>query len=127
MSESNQPIQPSEDSLDTFKTQVKSYIEIDDEIRTLKRSLAEKMVAKKELSGIIQEFMQTHNIEDLNTRHGTIRYKITRCKRPLSQSMIKTKLVESYDPHMTAVDLAKKIFEERAMYDRPCLRRLKQA
>jgi seryl-tRNA synthetase len=128
-----QPIQPAHSvaptsmELDAFKGHVNTYIDADNEMKKLKKTLNACNAAKKEASTTILEFMQKHNIDDLNTRHGTIRYKITKCKQPMSQASIKTKMVAVYNAGITVDDLVHKVFEERPTVERRTLRRLTNA
>ena len=72
---------PDNQSLEEFKSQVRAWVEIDNNIRKLKKSIKEHNNAKKELNDFILRFMIKYNIEDLNTKDGSkLRYKINQVK-----------------------------------------------
>jgi Family of unknown function (DUF5760) len=81
--------------LDEFKSDVRTWIELDDSIKMLQNSIKERKYHKKHLTNRIIEFMDHHDIEDLNTRSGRIRHKMTYVRTPLSQNTIKTR-IESF-------------------------------
>jgi hypothetical protein len=127
-SSSNQKVKsmeiPDNDDLQNFKAQVRQWIDVDNVIKKLQQAAREKSKVKKELTGKILEFMARYNIEDLNTKDGKIRYKISYTKVPLSQKQIKEKMIEYYDTQTSSDELTKKIFESREKVPKPTLRRV---
>lgn len=115
---------PTENELDEFKTYVKNYIDIDNDIKKLKGAIKERNNIKKEISNYIMTFMSKFNIEDLNTKHGKIRYHITRVKKPLNEKVMKTRLLENFGSHTSPEDLAEKIFSEKSTVERHVLKRI---
>ena len=116
---------PTDSELAEFKQYVQNYIEIDNDVKKLKAAIKERNSVKKEISSFILKFMSKFNIEDLNTKQGKIRYKITQSKKPISQTAIKNRMIEMYDPNLSAEALAEKVFEgERTVVEKHSLRRL---
>lgn len=110
--------------LDEFKADVRTWIELDDSIKMLQTSIKERKCAKTHLTNRIIEFMDHHDIEDLNTRSGRIRHKTTFVRAPLSQGTIKTR-IESFfssDDKITT-DLLAMVFN-RERNEKHSLRRL---
>lgn len=115
---------PTEGELEEFKAYVKSYIDIDNDVKKLKAAIRERNSVKKEISSYIMNFMSKFNIEDLNTKHGKIRYQITKVKRPMTEKGIRSKIMENYGKDMTPEDLNEKIFSEKETVERHVLKRL---
>ena len=120
-----QPIDvPSATELEDFKNCVRMWLEVDINIKKLQALVKERGVLKRELGAKIVSFMSRFNIEDLNTREGKLRYKVTQVKAPLSQTQIKSKIETSYQVGMPVNELTSKVFE-RETKDKHSLRRFK--
>jgi len=120
-----QPIDvPSPNELEEFKNCVKIWITVDNNIKKLQATVKEQNGMKKEVSKKILSFMSRFNIEDLNTKEGKLRYKVTQVKAPLSQAGIKEKIVQNYQQGMAVEDLTSKVFE-RPNVAKHSLRRFK--
>jgi hypothetical protein len=115
---------PSQDELDDFKNHVRIWMEVDNSIKKMQAAIKERNVAKTMLSQKILTFMAKFNIEDLNTKEGVLRYRVTQVKAPISQTIIKSKLTENYDPRLTADELSSKIFDNRQVMEKHSLRRI---
>lgn len=84
---------PEDTALGSFRANVKTWMAIDNEIKRLEAALKEGKKAKKELTEKVMTFMSQYNVEDLNTRDGRLRYKVSSVMAPLSQKQIKERLV----------------------------------
>jgi hypothetical protein len=110
--------------LDEFKSDVRTWIELDDSIKMLQTSIKERKYAKKHLTNRIIEFMDHHDIEDLNTRSGRIRHKTTYVRAPLSQNTIKTRIESFFNAdEKVATDLLATVFN-RDRSEKHSLRRI---
>jgi hypothetical protein len=119
---------PDNMSLDEFKHQVKLWIELDNQIKQMSQIIKEKKKIQRMLTDKILAFMARYNIEDLNTKDGKLRYKVTHVKPSVKQTTIKKKL---YDYFEHDSELANKVvnavFDDTAVQkiEKPALRRLK--
>jgi hypothetical protein len=111
--------------LEEFKAQVKVWWELDTAIKRLHQAMRERKKMQIKLSAHILEFMKVHNIEDLNTKEGVLRYKSTYVKAPISQKHLKEKLSNEFAENNTALDIIKKTFDEREKVEKVSLRRVK--
>jgi hypothetical protein len=111
--------------LDEFKTHVKDWLELDNQLKRLEAAAKERRNKKNAINLKILEFMGRFNIEDLNTKEGIIRYKKTYVKEPLSQKTIKTKLEELFKNDLDTFNKVQKIFTDREKIEKTTLRRLK--
>ena len=120
---------PTQVELEEFKNHVRIWMEIDNSIRKMQSAIKERNQAKAVLSKNVLSFMARFNIEDLNTKEGVLRYRVTQVKSPISQSTIKNKLLENYDPKLSADELSRKIFDDsgRQITEKHSLRRFRKA
>lgn len=115
---------PDDASLIEFKQNVRAWMEADNYIKKLQQAAKEKNVQKKCLTEKILSFMAKFNIEDLNTKDGKLRYKITYVKEPISQKIIKQKVSEYFTTTKSSDELVHKVFDEREKTPKPTLRRV---
>jgi len=66
--------QPTADQKEEFKKTVAAWFQVDDEERELKRRASERRMIKGRLTAIVVSFMQRFEIEDLETRDGSLRF-----------------------------------------------------
>jgi len=111
--------------LEEFKSHVKDWLELDNQLKRLAAAAKERRKKKNDINLKILEFMGRFNIEDLNTKEGIIRYRKTYVKEPLSQKTIKTKLEELFKNDLDTFEKVQKIFTEREKIEKTSLRRLK--
>lgn len=109
-------------SLQQFRHLVNAWVELDNLIRKLQSTLKEKRQLKEKVTSRIMDFMTRNNVEDVNTQQVKLRYKVVKAKSALTQKQIKERLMERLPDAKEEVDAA---FGERAIVERPTLRRLK--
>tara|TARA_B100001248_G_C27393434_1_gene463848 strand:- start:66 stop:443 length:378 start_codon:yes stop_codon:yes gene_type:complete len=81
------------DSLEDFKTKVKQWLTIDEEINKYESKIKElKKHKKKVLEPEITSFMVNHNITNLNTENGLIKCNERRTKKGLNKHNIRENL-----------------------------------
>jgi hypothetical protein len=113
-------------TLDEFKVDVRTWIELDDSIKSLQNAIKERRHAKKHLTDRITSFMNTNEIEDLITKNGRIRYKTNYVKAPLSHTDIHDRICTFFESDTsTAKDLLSVVFGTRGRSERSSLRRMK--
>ena len=122
---------PDDMSLEEFKHQVKLWFEIDNQVTRLHQVIKEKKGVQKHLSQKIMKFMADHNVEDLNTKEGKLRYKVTQTKPIIPKKVkdIQTK-IENYFEHdkKMAKEVVAAVFDTEAdvpKVEKVSLRRLK--
>jgi len=121
------PISDNEEqyTLDEFKVDVRTWIELDDSIKALQNAIKERRHAKKHLTDRITCFMNSNEIEDLITKNGRIRYKTNYVKAPLSHSDIQERICTFFDSESEAKELLSAIFGTRGRSEKTSLRRMK--
>jgi hypothetical protein len=119
------PPAPTPTELEDFKNQVSLWLELEKSIEQMHVAARERVTAKNALSARILKFMSKYGIEDLNTKEGTLRYKVTQVKEPITQSKIKTKISENLALGIgDAAEFNRKIFEERTVHEKHSLKRV---
>ncbi len=77
-----------------FKEEVKKWLTLDDDIRTLQKAMNERKKVKNELTPRILEFMGKFDIQNLNTHEGKIQYAKSVVTKPMNKEYLKTRLSE---------------------------------
>jgi hypothetical protein len=117
---------PTNAELETFKGQVRAWIELDNTLKKLQAAARERRATKQQLTEKITSFMARFNIEDLSTRDGKIRFKTVMVKPNLSRKALQQRLIEAFPSTHSADELMQRVFvpspEERV--ERPTLRRV---
>jgi Family of unknown function (DUF5760) len=123
---------PGDMAFDEFRTNVRTWLSIDNEIKGLEAQVREKKRSKTQLTEKLLDFMGRYNVEDLNTRDGRLRYKVSSVLAPLSQKKIKERLVTFLESKFKDDDNSNSIIDEahtalfdRERVDKVSLRRLK--
>jgi hypothetical protein len=102
---------PDTSNMEDFKNQVKAWIEIDNQIKKLQGLIRERNNAKKQLTVKILAFMGRYNIEDLNTKDGKLRYKVSQVRKQVNHKEIKSRLSEHFSHTNSIEELTEKVFE----------------
>jgi hypothetical protein len=108
-----------------FKQNVKTWMDIDTQIKRLQGAITLRRKMQSDLNEKILRFMNDHNIEDLNTREGVLRYKTSNVKAPLTQKAIKEKISEKFKDTPDVVGKIMDVFNDRELKARSSLRRIK--
>lgn len=112
-----------ENILTNFKEKVKSYLNLDDDIRTLEKAIKEKKKAKQKLTENILTFMHDYNIEDMTTGDGKLKRSISYTKKPLNKETLKTKLGEYFKNYEKGEEIANYVIDKRDKEERIRLKR----
>ena len=75
-----------------FKENVKLWMKLDDDINTLNKAIKERKEKKKEISPGLLEFMEKHEINDLNTNEGNLKFQKSLRSKPISKKYLLDKL-----------------------------------
>jgi hypothetical protein len=119
---------PTQGDLDDFKILVNVWLEHDLAIEKLQVAIRERNKAKAALMPRILTFMSRYNIEDLNTKQGVLRYKVTQVKVPISQAEIKTRIAENIAKGVRSADeFNQNVFDNRQVIEKHSLKRVGRA
>lgn len=75
-----------------FKNDVKEWIALDDDIRTLQQAMSERKKRKNQLTPNILEYMKRTDIIDLNTKGGKLQFVKSMTTKGLNKKTLITRL-----------------------------------
>lgn len=91
-----------------FRTEVKSYDSLDNEIKQLtdtikplNSKLKELKSKKSELQGNICEFMAKNDIDTCNLKSGRLLYKESKTVKPVTQTDVKDSIIKFFTQEVT--------------------------
>lgn len=111
--------------LDEFKKEVKEYLNIDNDIKKLMEAVRERKKRKKILSTSIISFMKTHNIQDLNSEDGRLKYSVSKTTKSLSKKDIYQSLSKFLQSNDKAQEALSYIYSNREKVEIYKLKKLK--
>ena len=103
---------------------VKTWLNIDNEIRALQKEIRNRRKMKKDLTSELVGLMKNHDIEQVNIPDGQLIYTKHKIKAPLSKKHLLSSLSNyfSNDPRIVA-ELSKYIMETRQIKEKENIRR----
>lgn len=107
-----------------FKSSVKEWLMLDDDIITLQKAVKERKVKKDELTPKILGFMDKFNINDLNTQGGKIKFTKSLYTKPLNKQFLISKLGDFFKDYRKGEKAATFILENRDKEERAKIRRV---
>ncbi len=79
-----------------FKEDVKLWLKLDDDIKTLNDAIKERKNKKNEITPKLLDFMEKHRINDLNTNDGHLKFQKSLRSKPLSKKYLTDRLADFY-------------------------------
>ncbi len=107
-----------------FKNNVKEWLQLDDDIKTLQKAATERRKRKNDLTPFITGFMGRYEIEDLNTHEGKVQYAKSIVTKPMNKDFIKQRLTEFLKSMDKAEKCTKYLMENRIKEERVRLKRV---
>jgi hypothetical protein len=86
-------------------TTVKSYLELDDQIKALNKALVDRRKQKTKMTSEILEMMKKFEIDNMNTKNGRLIYSVNKTFKPLN----KTNLLSGLNMYFKNDDQAKTV------------------
>tara|TARA_Y100000996_G_C22256007_1_gene533832 strand:+ start:320 stop:673 length:354 start_codon:yes stop_codon:yes gene_type:complete len=103
---------------------VKTWLDIDNQIRALQKEIRDRRKLKKELTQSLVGIMKTQDIDALNVPDGQLIYNKTKTKAPLSKKHLLTSLAQYFKNDQRMVDeLSKYIMETRQEKEKENIKR----
>ena len=90
-----------------LKTNVKIYLDMDDQIKALNKAIVERRKKKNELSQEILLTMKKFEIDNMNTKNGRLIYNVSNISKPLC----KQNLIDGLNVYFKNDDTAKSVSE----------------
>ena len=79
-----------------FKEDVQLWLKLDDDIKKLNEAMKERKNKKNEITPKLLDFMENHNINDLNTNDGNLKFQKSLRSKPLSKKYLINRLGDFY-------------------------------
>ena len=106
-----------------LKSNVKIYLEMDDQIKALNKAIIERRKKKNELSEEILVTMKKFEIDNMNTKNGKLIYSSTKSTKPLNKSNLISGLNLYFKDEDKATNVSKLVLDSREKVEKVKLRR----
>ena len=106
-----------------LKSNVKIYLEMDDQIKALNKAIIERRKKKNELSEEILVTMKKFEIDNMNTKNGKLIYSSTKSTKPLNKSNLISGLNLYFKDEDKAKNVSKLVLDSREKVEKVKLRR----
>jgi hypothetical protein len=107
-----------------FKSNVKEWLTLDDDIITLQKAIKERKKKKDELTPKVLDFMNRFKINDLNTQEGKIKFTKSLYTKPLNKQFLISKLGDFFKDFNRGEKAATYILENRDKEEKFKLKRV---
>ena len=107
-----------------FKSNVKSWIELDDDIKTLTEALKGRKKKKEEITPGLMKFMSNYQINDLNTKDGQLKFSKTNVAKPLSKKYLMERIGNFFKNYDKGEEVVNFVYENREKEEKFKLRRV---
>jgi hypothetical protein len=103
---------------------VKTWLDIDNQIRTLQKEIRDRRKLKKDLTESLVGIMKNQDIDALNVPDGQLIYNKTKTKAPLSKKHLLVSLTQFFKNDQRMVEeLSKYIMETRQEKEKENIKR----
>ena len=109
-----------------FKENIKMWLKMDDDIKTLQNALKEIKKKKEEMTPKILIFMKNNELKHLDTNDCKIQYKSSFVSKPLNKKMIINRLGDYFKDFEKGANAAAFILENREKEEKIRLTRSKR-
>lgn len=106
-----------------LKSNVKTYLELDDQIKALNKAVVERRKQKNKLTNEILEMMGKFEIDNMNTKNGRLIYSVTKTTKPLNKSNLLTGLNIYFNNEDQAKSVTKIVLDNREKINKIKLKR----
>lgn len=117
--------------LEEFKEHVKYWMSIDNEVKDINKKIKlldserkRRRMIMETLTPKITKYMQQNDIEELNSKDGSLKYRQAYVKQPLTQKQIKTQLYNQFGDVDKHIETLNNIFQNRSKIKKESLKRL---
>jgi hypothetical protein len=107
-----------------FKSSVKEWLTLDDDIITLQKAIKDRKNKKDELTPKILDFMNRFKINDLNTNNGKLKFTKSLQTKPLNKQYLISRLGDYFKDYTKGEKAASFILENRDKEEKLKLKRV---
>ena len=106
-----------------LKKDVKSYLEIDDQIKALNKALRERRTGKTKLADSILKTMKIFDVDNMNTKNGRLIYSVTKTKQPLNKKNLLSGLKIFFNNEEKSKEATDVVLSNRQIIEKITLKR----
>ena len=107
-----------------FKENVKEWITLDDDIKTLNLALKERKQKKNELTPKVLEFMNEYEVHDVKTTDGQLKFSKSLTSKPLNKKYLVSRLGDFFKDYTKGEKAVDFIYENRDKEEKLKLKRI---
>ena len=107
-----------------FKSNVKEWLTLDDDIQTLQKALKERKTRKNQITPNVLDFMNRFKINDLNTQEGKIKFTKSTYTKPLNKQFLISRLGDFFKDFNKGEKAASFILDNRDKQEKFNLKRV---
>lgn len=107
-----------------FKSNVKEWLTLDDDIQTLQKALKERKARKNQITPNVLDFMNRFKINDLNTQEGKIKFTKSTYTKPLNKQFLISRLGDFFKDFNKGEKAASFILDNRDKQEKFNLKRV---
>ena len=122
--EENMYLDDSNQDFVEFKKNVKIWIELDDDIQTLNEALKARKKKKEEITPLLTEFMNSYEINDLNTKDGQLKFSKLNVAKPLSKKYLMNRVGDFFKSYSKGEEVINFVYDNREKQEKFKLRRV---
>lgn len=110
-------------AMDTFKQQVKTWLQLDDKVTELQQQIKAHRQQQKELTPLIIHFMNERNIQEISSNEGSIRFNVAKTRAGLSNKKLQSTISSYFNNDEKTKELIDHIMENREIKETIKLKR----
>lgn len=110
-------------NMNTFKQQVKTWLQLDDKVSDLQQQIKAYRQQQKELTPLIIHFMNERNIQEISSNEGSIRFNVAKSRVGLSNKKLQSTIASYFNNDEKTKDLIDHIMENREIKETIKLKR----
>ena len=107
-----------------FKDNVKEWITLDDDIKTLNIALKERKKKKQELTPKVLNFMNDHKVHDIKTTDGQLKFSKSMTSKPLNKKYLINRLGDFFKDYSKGEKAVEFLYENRDKEEKMKLQRI---
>ena len=107
-----------------FKENVKEWITLDDDIKTLNNALKERKKKKQELTPKVLDFMNEYEVHDVKTTDGQLKFSKSLTSKPLNKKYLISRLGDFFKDYNKGEKAVEFLYENRDKEEKLKLKRI---
>tara|TARA_A100001015_G_scaffold273340_1_gene328708 strand:- start:983 stop:1417 length:435 start_codon:yes stop_codon:yes gene_type:complete len=107
-----------------FKRDVKDWIALDDDIKTLTKAIRDRKKQKQELTPKVLNFMDEYKVHDVKTTDGQLKFSKSLTSKPINKKYLVSRLGDFFKDYSRGEKAVDFIYENRDKQEKLSLKRI---